>query len=176
MEARTGTKELLEPPLHTFLHKNLRGDLFHGKMRGIDVRNVLATEQILHLAHFELALGVARIAAVGLALVADRGEAVRVDGQAEQLVLVGAQGGRQLSGAPCRLRSAGSWPRGCRIAWPCTGRSASCRSATRPPGSGRPCRNSACGRRRRCRGRSSPPRYAPCNWSCAPMEWDLPTV
>jgi hypothetical protein len=60
------------------------------------VRDVLAAEQVFHFAHFELALGVARIAAVGLALVADRGEAVGVDGQAEQLVLMGAQGGWQV--------------------------------------------------------------------------------
>lgn len=64
-------------------------------MRGIDVRNILAAEQIFHLAHFKFALGVARIAAVGLAFVADGGEAVRVDGQAEQFVRMGAQSGRQ---------------------------------------------------------------------------------
>ena len=64
-------------------------------MRGIDVCNILATEQIFHFAHFELTLGIAGVAAVGLALVADGREAVRVNGQAEQLVLVRAQGGRQ---------------------------------------------------------------------------------
>ena len=62
-------------------------------MRGIDIGNVLAAEQVLHLAHLKFALGVARIAAVGLALIADRGKAVRVDGQAEQFVLVRAQSG-----------------------------------------------------------------------------------
>ena len=57
-------------------------------MRGIDVGNVLPAEQALYLAHFELALGKAGIAAVGLAFVADGGEAVWVDGQAEQLAVV----------------------------------------------------------------------------------------
>ena len=60
------------------------------------MRDVLSAEQALHLAHFELALGEARIAAVGFALVADGGEAVRVDGQAKQLVMVLLEYRRQL--------------------------------------------------------------------------------
>ncbi len=65
-------------------------------MRGVDVGNVLPAEQVLYLAHFELALGKAGVAAVGLALVADGREAVGVDGQAEQLVVVLFQHRRQL--------------------------------------------------------------------------------
>ena len=81
---------LLEPAFHAHFDENLGGDFLHRKMRGIDVRDVFAAEQVFHLAHLELALGVAGVAAVGLALVADGGQAVGVDGQAEQLVLVAA--------------------------------------------------------------------------------------
>ncbi len=56
------------------------------------MRNIFAAEQALYLAHLEFALGEARIAAVGFALVTDRGQAIGVDGQAEQLVLVGLEG------------------------------------------------------------------------------------
>lgn len=65
-------------------------------MGGIDVRDVFPAEQVFHFPDLELALREARIAAVGLALVADGGEPVRVDGQAEQLVTMGTQGGGQL--------------------------------------------------------------------------------
>lgn len=57
-------------------------------MRGVDEGDVFTAEQTLHFAHFELALGIAGIAAIGLALVADSGEAIRIDGQAEQLFAV----------------------------------------------------------------------------------------
>ena len=57
-------------------------------MRGVDEVDVLAAEQVFHLAHFEFALGETGVAAVGLAFVADGSQAVRVDGETEQLVLV----------------------------------------------------------------------------------------
>ena len=55
------------------------------------MRNVFTLEQTLNLTHFKLALGVAGILAIGFALVANGGQAVRVDGQAEQLVFVFTQ-------------------------------------------------------------------------------------
>jgi len=85
------TNRLFKAAFDAFLHQNFRRDLFHREMRGIDVRNVLSTEQIFHFAHFEFALGIAGVAAVGLALVADGRQAVRVDGQPEQLVRMRAQ-------------------------------------------------------------------------------------
>ncbi len=60
------------------------------------MRDVFPAEQVFHFPYLELALGKACVAAVGLALVADGGEPVRVDGQAEQLVTMGTQGGGQL--------------------------------------------------------------------------------
>lgn len=60
------------------------------------MRNVFPAEQIFHFPHLELALGIARITAVGLAFVTDRRQPVRVDSQAKQLVLMGAQHRRQL--------------------------------------------------------------------------------
>ena len=60
------------------------------------MRDVFALEQVFDFAHFEFALGKAGVAAVGLAFVADGGQPVRVDGQAEQFVFVLAQGGGQL--------------------------------------------------------------------------------
>lgn len=50
------------------------------------MRNILAAEQIFYFADFELALCIAGIPAVGLALIADRRQPVRVDGQPKQLM------------------------------------------------------------------------------------------
>src|SRR5690606_8211742 len=88
--------DLLEAALDAHFHQDLGGNLLHREMRGVEERDVLALEQLLHLAHLELALGEAGVAAVGLALVADGGEPVRVDGQAEQLLLVHLEGVGQL--------------------------------------------------------------------------------
>src|SRR5690606_30339622 len=65
-------------------------------MRGVDVGDVFAAEQVFHLTYFELALGEAGVTAVGFALVANGGQSVRIDGQAEQFAFVLFQGRRQL--------------------------------------------------------------------------------
>ena len=57
------------------------------------MRDVFALEQAFNLTHFKLTLGKAGVAAIGLAFVANGGEPNRIDGQAEQLVLVGLQRG-----------------------------------------------------------------------------------
>src|SRR5690606_26917550 len=66
-------------------------DLFYRKMRRADVRDILAAEQVFHLANLEFALGETGIAAVGATLIANARQPVRVDGQSEQLVLVRTQ-------------------------------------------------------------------------------------
>ena len=80
MGAFRGNPAISEASLDAFLDENLGGDLFYREMRGIDVGDVFLAEQVLHLAHFELALGEAGIAAVGFAFVANRRQPVGVDG------------------------------------------------------------------------------------------------
>src|SRR5690554_3824528 len=81
----------LETAFDTHVYQNLGGDLFHREMRRVDVRDILAAEQVFHLANLEFALGETGIAAVGATLIANARQPVRVDGQPEQLVLVRTQ-------------------------------------------------------------------------------------
>lgn len=60
------------------------------------MRNILPPEQILHLPYLELALRKARIPAIGLPLMPNSRQPIRIDGQAKQLVLMILQRGRQL--------------------------------------------------------------------------------
>src|SRR5690606_1437079 len=82
---------LLKTSLDALFHEDLGGNFLDGEMRRVDVGNVFAAEQVFHFADFELALGEAGITAVGFALVANRGQAIRIDGEAEQLLPIGLQ-------------------------------------------------------------------------------------
>lgn len=87
---------LFEPPLHPLLHQNLCRNLLHRKMRGIDMRNILPPEQILHFPYLKLALRKARIPTIRLPLMPNSRQPVRIDSQTKQLVLMILQRRRQL--------------------------------------------------------------------------------
>lgn len=81
--------------LDSRLRQYPRRYLFDGKMCGVDIRNAFLVEQGFGRTNLNLALLNGGIAAVGLALVANGAEPLRVDGQSEQLAFVLLEGGGQ---------------------------------------------------------------------------------